>query len=303
MDVAGFAFPTLAVRRRRREGSRRAPSGVGRVMRLVAGLSSARILEWTARGGFAARGLVYLMLGALALMAALELRDAPLGARGALAAFGRWPLGPVWLYTLGLGLFAFAAWRLAQAVLDTEGEGRSVTGIVRRAGRGISGLLHGALGYSALDLGDNVGAFRPGYLGHDAFERVLATPFGSGVLLAVGALVAAAALGNAAKALPRRLDGELGCPEGIRRWAVPVGRAGYLARALVLALIGTFSIEAALGPGALHVVTLGEVLRSLEAWPFGSLALAGTALGLFAFGAYGLVEARYYRAAAPRRPA
>ncbi len=272
-------------------------------MRLVAGLSFARILEWTARGGFAARGLVYLMLGALALMAALELRDAPLGARGALAAFGRWPMGPVWLYAIGLGLFAFAAWRRVQAVFDTEGEGGSLAGLIRRAGRGISGLLHGALGYSALDLSDNVAAFHPGYPGHDAFERVLATPFGGGILLVVGALAAAAALGNAAKALPWRLDRELGCPEGIRRWAVPVGRAGHLSRALVLALVGAFSIEAALGPGALRPVTLGEVLRSLEAQPFGSLALAGTALGLAAYGAYGLVVARYYRASAPRRPA
>lgn len=123
------------------------------------------------------------------------------------------------------------------------------------------------------------------------------------VYLMLGALVAAAALGNAAKALPRRLDRELDCPGGVRRWAVPVGRAGHLSRALVLALIGAFSIEAALGPGALRPVTLGEVLRSLEAQPFGSLALAGTALGLAAFGAYALVEARYHRAAAPRRPA
>lgn len=154
------------------------------------------------------------MLGALALMAALELRDAPLGARGALAAFGRWPMGPVWLYAIGSGFFAFAAWRLVQAVFDTEGEGRSLAGLVRRAVWGISGLLHGALGYSALDFSDNVAAFHPGCPGHDAFERVLATPFGGGILLVVGALVAAAALGNAAKALSRRLERHPDCSGG-----------------------------------------------------------------------------------------
>lgn len=131
-------------------------------------------------------------------------------------------MGPVWLYAIGSGFFAFAAWRLVQAVFDTEGEGRSLAGLVRRAGWGISGLLHGALGYSALDLSDNVTAFHPGYPGHDAFERVLATPFGGGILLVVGALVAAAALGNAAKALSRRLERHLDCPGGSQ----VLGRAG-----------------------------------------------------------------------------
>lgn len=258
-------------------------------------------LECAARAGYAARGLLYLMVGTLSLLAAVELRDTALGTRGALTAFGRWPAGPVWLFALGLGLTALMLWRLAQAVFDIEGKGASPMGLARRFGQAISGLGYGALGYSAVDLSDDLHALLPGQPGHEVVERILDTAFGNELLLGAGLLILVVALGCGKKALSPDLDWKLGCEGGVRRWAVLMGRAGHLARASVLLLLGGFAVQEAFTSDAVQAASLGKVLQSLEAQPSGFLALAAAGLGLAAYGAFGLIEARYRRIRMPRR--
>lgn len=264
----------------------------------------ARLLSWVARTGFAARGIVYLMIGTLALMAALELRALPAGTGGALEAFGTWPLGPAWLFGIGLGLLAFMVLRLAQAVLDLEDHGRSALGVARRAGYGLSGALHGVLGNTALELSGDVTALRPEDPGHAVFQRALAAGFGAELLLGAALLVLVAGLGNCWKALSRGLARELEeRPEGPPRWALLMGRAGYLARGLVLLLLGGFMAHSALDAGGARLVSLGRVLQALEDGPQGVLLLSATGFGLAAFGAFALVLARHGRlaTAAPRQ--
>lgn len=259
------------------------------------------LLECVARAGYAARGLLYLLVGALSLMAAFELRDTTLGARGALTALGRWPAGPVWLFVVGLGLIALMAWRLAQAVFDTEGKGASLAGLARRFGQAISGLGYGALGYSAVDLSDNLGDLLPGQSSHEFVVRILGTAFGSELLLGAGSVVLVVAFGYASKALSHGPGWNLTCEGRVRRCAVLIGRVGYLARSSVLLLLGIFAIQAAFTPDAVQAVSLGRVLQSLEAQPSSFLALAAMGLGLGAYGAFNLIEARYRCIPAPRQ--
>lgn len=260
----------------------------------------ARLLRWMARTGFAARGIVYLMIGTLALMAALELRALPAGTGGALEAFGAWPLGAAWLFAIGLGLLAFMVLRLGQAVLDLESHGRSALGLARRAGYGLSGAIHGVLGNTALELSGDVTALRPQDPGHAVFQQALAAGFGAELLLGAALLVVVAGLGNGWKALSRGLAREL--EEGPPRWALLMGRAGYLARGLVLLLLGGFMAHSALDAGGARLVSLGRVLQALEDGPQGVLLLSAMGFGLAAFGAFALVQARHGRlaTAAPR---
>lgn len=261
----------------------------------------APLLRWLARIGFAARGIVYLMLGALALMAALELRATPAGTSDALEAFGAWPLGQAWLFAIGAGLYAFMALRLAQAVLDLEEHGRSALGYARRAGYGLSGAVHGVLGNTALELASDVTALRPEDPGHAVFQRALVAGFGAELLLGAAVVVTVAALGNGWKAVSRSLARDLeDGPEGPPRWAVLIGRLGYLARGLVLLLLGGFMARSALDAGGTRLVSLGRVLQVLEDGPQGVLLLAATGIGLSAFGVFAMVQARHGRIASAR---
>jgi hypothetical protein len=113
-----------------------------------------RLLEWAARLGYAARGLVYCGLGMIALLAALDLTPQARGAKGVLETWAGWPLGTVLIGAVGCGLAAFAAWRAIQALFDADRHGTSLKAWAIRAGQAISGLVYGGLALSAFELLD-----------------------------------------------------------------------------------------------------------------------------------------------------
>ena len=258
------------------------------------------LVEWIARAGYAARGFVYILLGALSLMAAVELREDTAGTYEALVAFGEWPLGSVWLLALGLGLTGFMLWRLVQAVLDPDRQGTSPGALTHRFGQGVSGLLYGSLAYSAFELNDALEVLLPRDSNHGMVKEYLASSWGDEILLGLGLCVLIAALGNAAKAFSSSFDEGLRCGAEVKSWVLPMGRAGYLARGVAFALLCILAFEAAFDLRAAGVESIGEALQSLERKPFGSALLAVTAIGLSAFGAFGFVEAWYRRIPVPK---
>lgn len=258
-------------------------------------------VQLAARAGYGARGVVYLLLGGFAAMAAVELRARPVGADKALEAFVRWPLGPFWLLAVAIGLGGFVVWRLLQAVLDADRRGSRPADLLFRAGQAFSAVLYAALAWSALNVLDGVGDIREGDTegGGDPIAAVLQLPLGEALLFLAAAVTAAAAVGNLAKAASKRFGHELACKRAMRAWAVPVGRAGYAARGVVFAGIALILAEIALDSAKAEDATLGAMLQELERLPFGSALLLGTGLALAAFGLFGLVEARYRRIRVP----
>ncbi len=257
-------------------------------------------LEWLARAGYGARGVVYLMIGVLSLLAAFELRRDAVGAQGALSAFSGGPLGLVWLAAVGLGLCGFVLWRAAQAVGDADRQGTSPKALANRAGQALSGLIYGALAWSAFGLLDGIDDYREeDEEARQAAGAILGLPFGEQLLVGAGLLVLGAAAGNFLNAFSKSFGRELSCGGDTRRWAKRVGRTGYFARGAVFLTFGIFLIEAALDLDSGAARSVGGALQSLEAQPFGSALLAVAALGLGAFGAFGLVEAAYRRIRVP----
>ena len=256
-------------------------------------------LEILARAGYGARGIVYILVGAFAAMAALELRSRTAGADDALQAFVEWPLGSVWLGLIAAGLAGFAIWRLLQAVLDADRRGSKPKDLLFRTGQGFSALLYAALAWSALQALDGVGDLREGEGGSDPLATVLDLPLGETLVLLGAAVTAMAAAGNLAKAVSRRFGHELACAGGVRTWAVPVGRAGYAARGLVFGVLALILAEIGLDLASAERGTVGATLQELEGLPFGSMLLLVTGLALAGFGLFGLVEARFRRIDVP----
>lgn len=257
-------------------------------------------VQLAARAGYGARGIVYLLIGAFAAMAAVELRARAVGADEALEAFVRWPLGPVWLMAVATGLGGFVVWRLLQAVLDADRRGSKPADLVFRAGQAFSALLYGGLAWSALNVLDGVDDIREGEAeSPDPIAALLELPLGEALLFLAAAVTAGAAIGNFAKAVSRRFGHELACKPAVRAWAVPIGRAGYAARGVVFVGIALILAEIALDLAKVEDATLGATLQELESLPFGSTLLLGTGLALAGFGLFGLVEARYRRIRVP----
>src|SRR6059058_326131 len=83
-------------------------------------------LEAFARMGYAAKGVVYLIIGVMAGLFALGRRNRPGDFSTVLLQSFHQPFGEVLLALLTLGLFGYGVWCLIQAILDTENKGTTI---------------------------------------------------------------------------------------------------------------------------------------------------------------------------------
>jgi hypothetical protein len=250
------------------------------------------------RLGFVSRGVVYALIGALALALALGAAGGTAtNQQGALELIDRAPLGAVALAVLAAGVLAYAAWKLWQAAFGhgPEGGGGDSAGtrVVNLAG-GV-----GYLGLFALAIGVLVGGGQQsGGSGGPSKEAggVLGWPGGQVIVAIVGAI----ALCVFAVQTYQGVTGQFlrqDKTEEIDRRARPavewVGRVGWIARAITIGLVGYFLIKTAVEYDPNKAVGLDGALRKVYAAPYGSALLAVVAGGLIAFALFSFAEARY----------
>jgi len=254
------------------------------------------LTQLACRFGYAARGFVYLSIGLIAFLAAVELVPEAEGSMGALRAWAQWPLGFVLLWVTGLGLYGFAGWRLLQSVFDADRQGRKLKAVLTRIGQAISGVVYGGLGYSvfgALDTLEDLAEPDDRDAEQAAAQQALNMPGGAWLIAAVGLFILAAGVANIVKAVRGNLDERLVCEDRLSRAAGhqegqapgPVADAAHKA--------GGMLARAGLNARAEQAAGLGDALQALERAPFGSPLLVLVALGLIAFGLFAMLEARY----------
>ena len=274
-------------------GVDRAKGQAGRALR-----EASPWLERLGRCGYAAKGLVYALIGVLAVQVAAGVGGATTDAQGALRQIFAAPFGRVLLAAIAIGLLGFALWQVVQAALDTERKGADARGLATRAAYAANGAIHVGLALSALRLlrGGASGDGDTAAQGWTA--RLLGWPGGA---LLVG-LVGAGVIGFGAYQLYRAYRatfrealelGGLGADEA--RWVVRLGRLGHAAQGVVFGIIGAFLLVAAKGAAPGEARGLGGALAALAQQAHGQALLGLVAAGLVAHGLYLLAEARYRR--------
>ncbi|MER2264231.1 DUF1206 domain-containing protein [Methylobacterium oxalidis] len=256
-------------------------------------------LELLARLGYGARGIVYCLVGGLAALAAIGSGGRTGGSKSALATLLGQPFGRAWLALIAAGLIGFALWRVIEAVTDADRHGNSAKGLAVRAGHLVSGVVYGGLALSTVRLAAGSGGGGDDRATQDWTAWLLAKPLGQVLTGLVGAVVIGVGLAYLRKGWKGDVLRRLSLPTDVHRWAVPVGRLGFAARGVVFALIGAFLILAAVHSRSAEAKGLGEALQFIGRQPFGWVLLGVTAAGLFAFGLFGLVQARYRHIDAP----
>ncbi|GHG66365.1 hypothetical protein GCM10012319_08400 [Comamonas sp. KCTC 72670] len=252
-------------------------------------------VEWAARAGYTARGAVYAVVGALALMLAAGEGGQATDTHGAVAEVARQPFGSVLLVLLGVGLLAFALWRFAQAAWDLEDKGRSGKGLAVRVGLAGSGVIHTSLALTAFNLLRGRGGGGGG--GNQGLTaKLLSQPFGQVLVVLVGLAVMAFAGYQFYRAWKGKMLDNLtlsGLAARRRTWVERICKAGVASRGVVFLLVGWFFIQAALNADPGEAGGLGEALGTLAAQPFGPWLLGAVALGLVGYAVYQLCAARY----------
>lgn len=254
------------------------------------------IIEKLGRAGYAAIGIVYALVGALALSSAFGRGDASGGTKEAVATIHDMPFGRALVVAIGLGLLAFAAWRLLQAALDVEHRGADKKAAAVRARLALSGVVYGALGVWSLSLARGAASATTGEEAQGLTARVMGAPFGAALVGLAGLAFLGAGAWQLWKVRGRkylkRLD--LASLDAQKRRTVErIGAAGLVARGVVFGVMGAFLLVAAARHDPSEARGLGGALQALQEQAFGPILLAIVAAGLVAYGAWEVIKSRY----------
>jgi hypothetical protein len=253
-------------------------------------------IERLARLGYAVRGLLYGVVGVLALAVALGRGGATTDKNGALATIAAQPYGKFLLVLIVIGLIGYSLWGFIRALLDPLNRGTDPKGIAQRIGYAVSGLSYGALILPTVGLITGSGNGGAGSGPQDWTAKLMEQPFGPWLVGLVGLIGVAGGLGQIAQGVTTdfKKDFKLGEMSATERTAFTwIGRLGLVARGIVFALLGLFLVQAALNTDPNRAKGLDGALQTLAQQPFGPWLLGFVALGLVAFGLYSLMSARW----------
>ena len=246
-----------------------------------------------AKTGYAAKGLVYFIIGYLAAETAFGDGGLITGSSGALREIRSQPFGQVLLVIVGVGLLAYALFRLLGAFVDVENEGEDGEGLAKRAGYFGSGVAYAALGIAAFTGLSGGGG---GESEDTLTAKLLAVPAGQWLVGALGVAIILAGIFQWVKALKGKYKTKFTLDSyaaGKRRWIERIAKVGLCARGVVFPIIGFFLIRAALQSDPSEAKGLGEALQTLTRQPYGVWLLGVTAIGLACYGIYCWVLTAY----------
>ncbi|MEU5165900.1 MULTISPECIES: DUF1206 domain-containing protein [Streptomyces] len=257
-----------------------------------------RTMDVGARAGFVARGVIYLLVGLLALRIAFSDGGGEQADRGgAISEIAEKPFGSVLLWALGVALAGMALWRLSEALFGQAGpDGHKAGKRAMAAGRFLfyAFVSYSVLSYAAGDKGSGSGS--SDRQTDDVTARALEWTGGQWIVGIAGAAVAGAGLWMAYRALARKYHKHLKMSEMTKktRQAVDIlGVFGGTVRGAVFATAGGFAVAAAVQHEPGRAKGMDDTLRSFTETPAGPWLLAFIALGLAAFGLFSWANARY----------
>ena len=265
--------------------------------RLVNAATISPVVETLMRVGYLVRGLIYGVIGVLAVQVAILGRGTVADAQGAIVTMGKTPLGNALLYVILLGLIGYFMWGVIRAVFDPLHKGSDLKGIAYRVGYAVSAASYALLAVATYRLITGVAsAARNGAQTtqtQQATASILSYSWGPWVVGIVAVLLIAAGLAQIVQGVSRNFDQQFdpyALSSNQRKWIELLGRFGTAARGLVFAMIGLFLFLAAYHHDPRQAQGIDGVLTSLLHQSYGPLLLGIVALGLVAFGIYSVMS-------------
>jgi hypothetical protein len=250
--------------------------------------------EWMARVGLVARGVVYGIVGVLALKLAVGSGGKATTQRGALETIAREPFGKALLIAMAVGLAGYAIWRLVRAGIG-HGTEQKDSRLQRVAGL-VSGVAYAALCVTAVKILAGASSSGGSNSPKKTTAGVLNWTGGTLIVGVVGAILIGVALGQGYKGVSKKfLDtsktGEMS--REVKRSFTAIGVFGHLARMVVFGLIGYGLLKAAIDYDPRKAIGLDGALNKLSHNSYGPFLLGVVAAGLIGFALYSIADARY----------
>jgi hypothetical protein len=262
------------------------------VLRSARQASHSPAARFLARAGLTARGVIYILVGWVAVLVALGRSSREADQSGALESLVGKPYGLISLWLLGIGFAAYALWRLSEAAFGVTGERPGAGPRLKSLARAV---IYAGLAYLTFTV---IAGKARSQAGRQVDITATAMQHTAGRVLVgvVGLVIVACGIVLVVEGVRKKFMKNLQTAQlspRARRVVELLGVTGTIARGLVFALVGALVIDAAVTHKAAESGGIDKALRTLRDQPFGEFLMLLAALGLLVFGVYGLCEARW----------
>ncbi len=251
-------------------------------------------VETIARIGYAVRGVLYILIGLLALRLVIGRATQAATPQGAIATIAQQPAGHALLWIVFIGLLAYALWCFIQFLVNPmhkPGLGSRIWNLVNAIGYAF--LAWTAYGFLSGNPSAGAGTGQSKFL-----AQIMVLPAGRFLVGLIAVIVFIVGIGLMMRGIRGTFEREFNHYALTRdeaRIARDTGRLGTFAQGLVLAIIGVLIFFAAYTSNASQPVGLNSVFTTLMQHPYGAVVVVIIGLGLIAFGIYSLMAAAWFR--------
>jgi len=257
----------------------------------AASASRSPAFQMLARAGYVFIGLVHILVGAIALQI-----DKGQGGQadqsGAIGSLASKPGGPFLLWAGFAACAALALWMVGEAVFEARSETDSKKKLQNAASAAGKAVVFGFLAFTFAVFASG-GSKSSSQSASDFTAKLMAAPAGVVLLTAIGLAIIGAGVFYAYRGLTRKFMKDLQDPGNARTAVEWIGTIGYVAKGVVLALVGILIVVAAATADPSKSTGLDGGLKTLGSQPYGVFLLAAVAAGLVAYGVYSMARARY----------
>lgn len=247
--------------------------------------------EKIARFGLTAMGFVYVLVGVLTAMTALNWGGQKTGTKGAIAYLDSQPFGKILLATMAIGLFSYTFWRMYQTFYDTRNLGTDLKALFTRAGYFTAGLFYAALGFVALKL-----ILGGGYNNQQELViNALNSNYGSVFAVIFGLILAGKAIFEIYFVISSQFKNNVQSaemPPKAKKTLLKFGIIGHYARAVVFGVMSFLTIRTGVTIRNKKMSTLSDAFQFFNN-EFGDVVLVLVAIGFLCFGLFMFVKAKY----------
>ena len=261
-------------------------------MRTARRASNSPAAHLLARAGLTARGVIYILVGWVAVLVALGHSSREADQQGALHLLAGKPYGLVSLWLLGIGFAGYALWRLSEAAFGVTGEPPGAGPRLKSLARAI---IYAGLSYLTFTVISGTDRSQSRQQ-QDMTATAMQHPAGRWLVGLAGLIIVICGLVLVLEGARRKFMKYLQTAQmsaRMRRVVTVLGMTGTIARGLVFALVGVLVVDAAITHQASKSGGIDKALLTLRDQPFGPFLMLVAALGLVVFGVYGLCEARW----------
>jgi Domain of Unknown Function (DUF1206) len=266
-----------------------------------------------ARLGWVAKGVVYGLVGVLAVRIAIlgfeqdQVRDrggSQASQLGAVSEIADSSIGTIALWIVAIGLALYVLWRLISILLPADNS--SAKTWLTRAGYLVSAVTYAVLAWSAASFATHDRATGRSQSEDAKVERftrdVMDMSIGRWLVGALGVIIVGVGLYFLYKGLRATFRDELE-PAGVgpvsHETIVTLGRVGWVGRGIVMGLVGWFLIRAAVEFRPARAHGFDGSLREVTDTTFGPVLVGFAALALILYGLFCVISAPRQRLTGP----